>query len=238
MQAAPWPPARDRGTMPRSRGRPEERRRSRPRRRRAAELDGAPGGAGSGAGGRARARRGRGRGPGLGGHAQRGRHGRRPGPAALQPLGLLPAAALRARRGRRRRARAAAPRAPAELGRRAQRDARAPRRAPLAAAPPLALDRRPRPVPAGGRQRGGRRALRAAAAGAGRMTAVASFSAAEQALLDDAARRIVGARMAVPAMMFLETLAPMNLVTASMLHALQPLLGIALPADKLAAIAT
>jgi len=70
------------------------------------------------------------------------------------------------------------------------------------------------------------------------MTAVASFSAAEQALLDDAARRIVGARMAVPAMMFLETLAPMNLVTASMLHALQPLLGIALPADKLAAIAT
>src|SRR6185436_10258839 len=148
-------------------------------------------------------------------------------------------APLRARRGRRRRARAAAPRAPAELGGRAHGDARAPRRAPLAALPALALDRRPRPVPARRRQRRGRRALRAAAARRRPgMTATQTFSAAEQALMADAARRVVAARMAVPAMMFLETLAPMNLVTASMLHALQPLLGIALPADKLAAIAT
>jgi hypothetical protein len=70
------------------------------------------------------------------------------------------------------------------------------------------------------------------------MTATQTFSAAEQALMADAARRVVAARMAVPAMMFLETLAPMNLVTASMLHALQPLLGIMLPADKLSAVAT
>jgi len=70
------------------------------------------------------------------------------------------------------------------------------------------------------------------------MSATAVFSADEQSLIDDVARRVIGARMAVPAMMFLETLAPMNLVTASMLHSLTPLLGIALPADKLAAIAT
>ena len=70
------------------------------------------------------------------------------------------------------------------------------------------------------------------------MTATETFTAAEQALMADAARRVAAARMAVPAMMFLETLAPMNLVTASMLHALQPLLGLALPADKLAAVAT
>ena len=69
------------------------------------------------------------------------------------------------------------------------------------------------------------------------MSATVAFSAAEQALIDEAARRVVAARMAVPAMMFLETLAPMNLVTASMLHALTPVLGIALPADKLAALA-
>lgn len=70
------------------------------------------------------------------------------------------------------------------------------------------------------------------------MSTAVAFTADEQALLDDVARRVVGARMAVPAMMFLETLAPMNLVTASMLHALNPVLGIALPAAKLAAIAT
>ena len=69
------------------------------------------------------------------------------------------------------------------------------------------------------------------------MSAVVVFSSAEQALIDDAARRVVGARMAVPAMLFLETMAPMNLVTASMLHALTPVFGIALPAAKLEAIA-
>jgi hypothetical protein len=69
------------------------------------------------------------------------------------------------------------------------------------------------------------------------MSEAAVFSAAEQALIEDAARRVAGARLAVPAMMFLETLSPLNLVTASMLHVLQPVLGIALPAEKLAALA-
>ena len=54
------------------------------------------------------------------------------------------------------------------------------------------------------------------------------LAAEDEALLDEAARRIVHARMAVPAMMFLESIAPMNLVTASMLHALTPAVGIAL----------
>ena len=53
-------------------------------------------------------------------------------------------------------------------------------------------------------------------------------SAADAALLDEAARRIAELRMAVPAMMFLESIAPMNLVTANMLHLLTPVLGIAL----------
>ena len=69
------------------------------------------------------------------------------------------------------------------------------------------------------------------------MSAAAVFSPDERALLDDAARRVVSVRMAVPAMMFLETLAPMNLVTASMLHGLVPLFGIALPAARLEALA-
>ena len=69
------------------------------------------------------------------------------------------------------------------------------------------------------------------------MSAAAVFSPAELALIDDAARRVVGARMAVPAMLFLETLSPMNLVTASMLHALTPVFGIALPAARLEAMA-
>ena len=69
------------------------------------------------------------------------------------------------------------------------------------------------------------------------MSAPAVFSADERSLIDDAARRVVAARLAVPAMMFLETLAPMNLVTASMLHGLTPLFGIALPAARLEALA-
>ena len=62
-------------------------------------------------------------------------------------------------------------------------------------------------------------------------------SAEDRALLDEAARRIVAARMALPAMMFLESIAPMNLVTASMLHVLTPVLGIALSPGLLARVA-
>ncbi len=51
--------------------------------------------------------------------------------------------------------------------------------------------------------------------------------------MDDAARRLVAARVAVPAMMFLECLAPMNLVSATLLHGLSPILGVALPAARI-----
>jgi len=57
---------------------------------------------------------------------------------------------------------------------------------------------------------------------------VSEPSAADAALLDEAARRVAESRLAVPAMMFLESIAPMNLVTANMLHLLTPVLGIAL----------
>jgi hypothetical protein len=69
------------------------------------------------------------------------------------------------------------------------------------------------------------------------VSATAVFSPDEQALIDDTAARVVRARLAVPAMMFLETVVPMNLVTASMLHALEPILGLAVPPAKLAAVA-
>ena len=67
---------------------------------------------------------------------------------------------------------------------------------------------------------------------------MSEVSPEDRALLEDAARRLVAARMAVPAMMFLETVTPVNLVTASMLHALSPLLGIALPPAKVARVAS
>jgi len=57
---------------------------------------------------------------------------------------------------------------------------------------------------------------------------VSEPSAADAALMDEAARRVAESRLAVPAMMFLESIAPMNLVTANMLHLLTPVLGIAL----------
>ena len=69
------------------------------------------------------------------------------------------------------------------------------------------------------------------------MSATALFGPDERALIDDTAARVVRARMAVPAMVFLETLTPMNFVTASMLHVLTPVLGVALPAARLAAVA-
>ena len=57
---------------------------------------------------------------------------------------------------------------------------------------------------------------------------MSELSSADGALLDEAARRVAESRLAVPAMMFLESIAPMNLVTANMLHLLTPVLGIAL----------
>jgi hypothetical protein len=63
------------------------------------------------------------------------------------------------------------------------------------------------------------------------------LSPADGALLDEAARRVVELRMAVPAMMFLESIAPMNLVTANMLHLLTPVLGMALAPGLLERVA-
>jgi hypothetical protein len=59
----------------------------------------------------------------------------------------------------------------------------------------------------------------------------------ERSLMDETARRLVAARVAVPALMFLECLAPMNLVTATLLHGLTPILGVALPAARVERLA-
>ncbi|MGQ0553638.1 MAG: hypothetical protein ACT4PU_10505 [Planctomycetota bacterium] len=67
---------------------------------------------------------------------------------------------------------------------------------------------------------------------------MSSFSEAERALMADAAARIVRLRLTVPAAMFLESLAPVNLLTASMLHTLNPVLGIALPPARLEVLAS
>jgi hypothetical protein len=66
---------------------------------------------------------------------------------------------------------------------------------------------------------------------------VSEVSAEDRALLEEAARRLVEARMALPAMMFLETLTPMNFVAATMLHGLAPMLGLVLPAPKVERVA-
>ena len=44
----------------------------------------------------------------------------------------------------------------------------------------------------------------------------------DRLLLEQTAERIVHARMAVPAMMFFETMAPMNMVSSSMLRIMSP----------------
>ena len=59
------------------------------------------------------------------------------------------------------------------------------------------------------------------------------FSAAERKLMEEAAASIVQRRLAVPAMMLLETVSPMNLVTASMLHVVSPVWRAGLPASRI-----
>jgi hypothetical protein len=66
---------------------------------------------------------------------------------------------------------------------------------------------------------------------------VSELSAEDRALLDEAARRLVEARVALPAMMFLESLTPANLIMATMLNGLLPMLGLVLPAAKLQRVA-
>ncbi len=55
----------------------------------------------------------------------------------------------------------------------------------------------------------------------------------QRELLESVATRIVNLRMAVPAMMALETVSPMNMVSASMLHVLGPMLRLAVPGERL-----
>jgi hypothetical protein len=55
--------------------------------------------------------------------------------------------------------------------------------------------------------------------------------------MEEAAEAVVKRRLAVPAMMFLETVSPMNTVTSSMLHMIAPIWGMALPAARLNQVA-
>ncbi len=55
--------------------------------------------------------------------------------------------------------------------------------------------------------------------------------------MEEAAATIVQRRLAVPAMMLLETVSPMNLVTASMLHVVSPVWRAGLPASRIDAVA-
>ena len=66
---------------------------------------------------------------------------------------------------------------------------------------------------------------------------MSELSAEDRALLDEAARRLVEARVALPAMMLLESLTPANLIMATMVHGLLPLLGLVLPPAKLQRVA-
>ena len=59
------------------------------------------------------------------------------------------------------------------------------------------------------------------------------FTPDERALLEEAARAVVQRRLATPAMMLVETMTPMNMVTSSMLHVLSPLWRAALPASRI-----
>jgi hypothetical protein len=51
--------------------------------------------------------------------------------------------------------------------------------------------------------------------------------------MEEAAQAVVRRRLAVPAMMLIETLTPMNMVSASMLHVLAPIWRAALPASRI-----
>lgn len=67
--------------------------------------------------------------------------------------------------------------------------------------------------------------------------AAMELSADDRALLQDTAARIVGARMAVPAMMFLETVSPMNYVSSAMLRVMSPAWRTFVPASRIDQVA-
>ena len=63
------------------------------------------------------------------------------------------------------------------------------------------------------------------------------FDARERQLMREAAEAVVARRLAMPVMMALETLVPMNVVSASMLAVLAPAWKVALPASRIDAVA-
>lgn len=65
------------------------------------------------------------------------------------------------------------------------------------------------------------------------MTSTGPFSDEERGLLEGVAARIVHARLAVPAMMFLETVSPMNYVTSAMLTMASPVWRTAIPTSRI-----
>ena len=64
-----------------------------------------------------------------------------------------------------------------------------------------------------------------------------AISADDQKLMEEAAQAVVKRHLAVPAMMFLETVRPMNTDSSSMLHMIAPIWGIALPVERLKQVA-
>ncbi|MFT7465027.1 MAG: hypothetical protein ACI9EF_003388 [Pseudohongiellaceae bacterium] len=64
------------------------------------------------------------------------------------------------------------------------------------------------------------------------------FSEKEQELMQRAADGLVKRRFAVPAIMFLETVSPMNMVGSSMLRVLSPMWRAVLPASQIDELAT
>ncbi len=69
------------------------------------------------------------------------------------------------------------------------------------------------------------------------MTTTTPFTDEERVLLEGIAVRIAHARMAVPAMMFLETVAPMNFISSAMLTLASPVWRIAIPSSRIDEVA-
>lgn len=64
-----------------------------------------------------------------------------------------------------------------------------------------------------------------------------ALTATERGLLEQVAEAIARRQLAVPAMMALETVSPMNVLGSSVLHMLSPMLSIGFPRERLEALA-
>lgn len=62
---------------------------------------------------------------------------------------------------------------------------------------------------------------------------MSALSVEQQSLVDELAERVVRHRLAVPAMMLLETFTPMNMLGSSTLHMASPLWRIVVPASRI-----